>query len=70
MIRPVNGFWKVHAFARDIYYGLGDTHNMFEAVLQQNFAIGPDRSISIDVSRRKTGDIYQTEATALWNLFF
>lgn len=70
MIRPVNGFWKVHAFARDIYYGLGDTHNMFEAVLQQNFAIGPDQSISIDVSRRKTGDIYQTEATALWNLFF
>lgn len=63
-------FWKVHAFVRDIYYSLGDTRNFFEAAVHQNFVINPDQSVSIEVCRSRTHDIYQTEAKALWNLFF
>jgi hypothetical protein len=63
-------FWKVHVFARDIYYGLGDTFNDFEAAVQQSFHLNPNQSISVDVSRRKTRDLYQTEAKVHWNFFF
>ena len=55
---------------KDLYYGLGDTYNDFEATIQQNFTINTDQSISVDVSRKKTREFYRTEAKVLWNLFF
>lgn len=70
IVRVVGGPWKIHAYLRDIYYGLGDSYNLFEAVLQQSFAISPDQSIQADISRRRTGDFAQTEFRILWNLFF
>lgn len=70
LIRVVGGSWKIHARIRDVYYGLGDSYNLFEAGLQQSFAISPDQSLQADISRRRTGDFYQTEFQILWNLFF
>jgi hypothetical protein len=69
-IKRVSDFWKVHLFAKDVYYGLGDRFNAFEATMQNNFTLNANRSISVDVSRRKTHGFYQTEAKALLNLFF
>lgn len=62
--------WKVHGRVRDIYYGLGDDFNAFEAALQQSFTINPDQSLTFDLIRRKTRDVYQTEARLAWNVFF
>jgi len=62
--------WKVHLFGRDIYYGLGDTFNAFEAGLQQNYTITPNQSVGLDIFRRKTRGFYETEAKLSWNLFF
>jgi hypothetical protein len=70
VIKDVNDIWKVHLSVKDLYYGLGDTYNGFEAAIQQNFTINTDQSISVDVSRKKTREFYQTEAMVLWNLFF
>ncbi len=69
-IKHINESWKVHVFARDLYYVLGDSFNSFEASVQQNFTLNPDQSITLDFTRRKTRDFYQTEAKLLWNLFF
>ena len=69
-IKTLTDFWKIHFFARDIYYGLGDTHNTFEAALLQNFTISTNTSLTLEVSRSKAHQFYQTEANAYWNLFF
>ncbi|MCE5274750.1 MAG: DUF4105 domain-containing protein [Deltaproteobacteria bacterium] len=70
IIRHMSEFWKVHLFVRDLSYGLGDRSNVLEAAMQQNFAITPDRSISVELKREKSHRFYQTEAKALVNLFF
>jgi len=62
--------WKAHLYARDIYYGLGDTFNAFEAGLQQTYTITPNQSVGLDIFRRKTRGFYETEAKLSWNLFF
>lgn len=69
-IRNVTAFWKVHGFVRALAYGFRDRFQAVEATLQQNFAIGSDHGIGLDITRRKTHGFYETEATVLWNLFF
>jgi len=62
--------WKVHLYGRDIYYGLGDSFNAFEAGVQQNYTITTNQSVGFDIARRKTRGFYETEAKLSWNLFF
>ena len=69
-IKDIAGFWKVHLYARDIYYGLGDEHNTLEAGFRQNFVLNTNSSISLDITRRRTRDFYQTEFRGSVNLFF
>jgi hypothetical protein len=69
-VRSFHGFCKLHGSVRDLYYGLGDGFNAFEASLQQSFFLGPDRSVSLGIARRKTHSRYHTEATLTGNLFF
>jgi hypothetical protein len=70
IIRVVGTSWKIHARIRDVYYGLGDSYNLFEAALQQSIAIGPGQSVRADISWGRTGDFSQTEFRIFWNLFF
>lgn len=70
LIKQMSGPWKAHVFARDLYYVLGDTFNSFEACVQQSFTLSPDQSITLDLTRQKTRDFYQTETNLLWNVFF
>lgn len=70
LIKDLNDVWRVYLYARDVYYGLGDTHNVLRAGLLQNFAIRKDMSLTAEVSREKAYDEYQTEAVLHWNLFF
>lgn len=70
LVTTLNTHWKAHLFARDIAYGPGDRFNAFEACLQQSFIINPAQSIALDLSRRKTRGVYQTEARLAWNFFF
>jgi hypothetical protein len=69
-VRSYHGFCKLHGSVRDIYYGLGDGFNAFEVSLQQSFFLGPDRSVSLGIARRKTRSCYHTEVTLMGNLFF
>ncbi len=70
MIKCPADFWKIHVFAKTLYYGFEDHFNAFEATVQQNLSIDADRSISFDVSRNRTHNFYETQVKVLWNLFF
>ena len=70
VMRKLSNYWKAHLFVKGLSYGLGDRFNTFEASVQQSFTINADQGISVDVTRRKTREFYQTEAKVLWNLFF
>jgi hypothetical protein len=69
-IKSLTDFWKIHFFTRNIYYGLGDETNAFEASLSQNFTISTNMSLSAEISRSISHDFYQTDATLNWKIFF
>lgn len=69
-VKTLTDFWKIHFFARDIYYSLGDTHNIFETALLQNYSLSTNTSLTLEISRSKAHRFYQTEAQAYWNIFF
>ena len=70
LVRDVADFWKIHLYARNIYYGLGNEHNLFEAGLMQNIVLSTNSSIALGVVRSKTREFYQTELKCGVNLFF
>lgn len=70
IVRRINDFWKIHLFANDIEYLLGDTRNAFKATLQQSFTLNAQMSVSADVTRRREHDIYRTEAVISFNIYF
>ena len=70
ILKQFQDAWNVHAYGRNLYFGMGDAYNEFQAGIAQSFAITANHAISADVSRRKERGYYWTEATILFNLFF
>jgi len=70
LIKKVSDSLKIHLCARNIYYGIGDYHNYFEALVQANYTMSTNTSLAFQITRTKTRSIYQTEGTFSWNIFF
>ena len=70
LIKSLTDFWKIHFFTRAIYYELGDETNAFEASLLQNFTLSTNMSLRAEISRSRSHDVYQTDATLSWQIFF
>ncbi|MFZ3071888.1 MAG: DUF4105 domain-containing protein [Thermodesulfobacteriota bacterium] len=70
IIKKLSDNYRTHLYAKGIYYELGDRHRSFSIVLNQQIDLSPNKSLSIDVSRQRTFDIYETEAKAAINIFF
>ena len=70
LVRNITDFWKIHLYVKDIYYGLGNEYNFFEAGLMQNLVLSKNSSISLGVTRSKTLSFYQTELKCGVNLYF
>lgn len=70
LIKKISDSLKIHLCARNIYYGIGDSHNFFEAVAQTNYTISTNTSVAFQISRTKTRSVYQTEGALSWNIFF
>lgn len=70
VLREFRDVWKMHVYARNIYFGIGDDYNAVESGVALNFAASADRAISVNVSRKKERDTYRTEAAVLLTLFF
>ena len=70
LISSLTGAWKVHLFAREIYYFLADRHNSLEASLQQNFTLSTNTSLRAEVNLSQIYGFERIGASLFWNLFF
>lgn len=70
LLGNLNEFWKAHLFTRETYYPLGDRHNSWEAGLQQNFTLGRNTSLQLDLGLSKVHGYERIEASLSYNLFF
>jgi uncharacterized short protein YbdD (DUF466 family) len=70
LIAKVTDLFKFHVCARNIYYGIGDYHNYFEAMVQANYTVSSNTGLAFQISRTKTRSFYQTEGALSWNIFF
>ena len=70
LISSLTGAWKVHLFAREIYYFLADRHNGWETGLQQNFTLSTNTSLRAEVSLSQVYGFERIGASLFWNLFF
>lgn len=70
LITKASDVLKIHLSARNIYYGIGDYHNYFEALLQANLTLTTNTSMAFQISRTKTRAFYQTEGALAWNIYF
>ncbi len=66
----VGSFWKIHAYARDIYYPAGNRHNSLELSLHQRFRVSANNAVVAGVSRRFDFDWEWTEYLLGWNFYF
>jgi hypothetical protein len=62
--------WKAHLYTRAIHYPLGDRHDSWEAGLQQNFILGRNRSLRLDLGLSKVQGYERIEAIFSFHLFF
>jgi hypothetical protein len=69
-IRNLTEHWKVHLFARDIYYGLGDTTNCLELALLQNFSISTNISLAAKILRTLSHGSFEDEASLSFRWYF
>jgi hypothetical protein len=70
LLSDLADFWKVHLFAREIYYPLGDRHNAWEVGLHQNFAVGTNTSLRAELTLTRVFDFHRTTGGLFWNVFF
>ncbi len=62
--------WKIHLFAREIYYGLGDEDNAWEAGLHQNLILSRNMSLRLEFDFSRIHGYDRTEAGVFWNVYF
>jgi hypothetical protein len=62
--------WKIHLFGREIYYGLGDEHNAWEAGLHQNFTLNTNMSLRLELGWTRIHGYERTESGLYWNKYF
>lgn len=62
--------WKANLFIRGIHFPLGDRHDSWEAGLQQNFSLGSNSSLRLDLGLSKVHGYERIESTLAFQLFF
>lgn len=70
VVRPFLDNWKMQVYAKNIYYGLGEKYNAFEAGMALNIARDSDSALSLGVMRKRERGVYRSEAAVFVNLFF
>jgi len=70
VVRPFRDNWKMQVYAKNIYYGLGEEYNAFEAGVALNIAPDADSALSLNVMRKRERGAYRSEAAVFVNLFF
>ncbi len=69
-LREFRSVWRLHLFARDIYYPLGDRRNLFEVGFAQDFTVGKNFGVRFEIESRSTRHIDVAEGKVSWNWYF
>jgi hypothetical protein len=70
LLRNLTRFWTLQLRAEDIYHALGDTENRIGGEVRQNFQIGTDMSISVELTGDWNDHDDRQEGVLRWNVFF
>lgn len=70
ILKNVTDSWKIHLFAGDVYYGLGDSDILITVGLGQNLRISPDMSLSVELVGSRDDQDSGLESIIRWNAFF
>jgi hypothetical protein len=70
LLTNVTKAWKIHLFGREIYYPLGVSHNAWEAGLHQNFTLGTNTSLRVELGFSRIYGYERAEAGLFWNIYF
>jgi hypothetical protein len=70
LLGSLHPLWKTNLFTRGIHYPLGDRHDSWEAGLQQNFILGKNSSLRLDLGLSKAHGYERIESILSYNLFF
>jgi hypothetical protein len=70
ILASITDRWTASLAVRGLYYGVGDRHSLIDVTLTQSYALTTNLAISVDVSRNRTRDFYQTEGKVSLNIFF
>lgn len=70
MISKVTKQWKIHLFAREIFYLLGTSHTLWEAALHQDIVLGRNTSLRLETGVSTVHGHERTEASLWWNVYF
>lgn len=62
--------WKLHASVRQIWYVAGEDHRNLKAALQQNWALGENLSLVLEVGRQRSFGRYVTDSSLLLNVYW
>lgn len=69
-LKDFRSVWRLHLFVRDIYYPLGDRRNLFEVGFAQDFTVGRNLGIRLEITSRSTRHFDVAEGKASWNWYF
>jgi len=70
VVRPFRENWKMQVYAKNIYYGLGEEYNAFEAGVALNIAQDANSALALGIMRKRERGAYRSEAAVFVNLFF
>lgn len=69
-ITNIRDWWKAQLEFRAATFGLGDSHDVISAELNQTFSIERDRAVMLNLKREKFEGFYSTEVVGYWNFYF
>ncbi|MCK5569611.1 MAG: DUF4105 domain-containing protein, partial [Spirochaetes bacterium] len=69
-VKNISDYWKVLFRAKATSFKAGETYNLREYSLIQNFKINHSNGLTVSCSRNETFDVTRDEGKVNWNIYF
>ena len=70
ILKEFSNRYKIHLFARPLYFMLGDTHTGFEWKASQQVSLTANTAVSLDFSGKDSFSHYESEAMLSFHVYF
>lgn len=68
--KNISSWWKANLRGEALFYEPSGGHRVYRGGLSQNFRVGRNNSVEVDIWREKSFDRYRSEVKALWKYYF